>query len=98
MKQNCWEFRGCGRGPHGSKVDDLGKCPAATEQRLHGANGGKNGGRACWVVGGTLCDGTVQGSFHKKLSSCQACEFFSAVVREEQDSLIRTSELLKRLS
>jgi hypothetical protein len=53
-KLNCWEFEKCGRQPGGIKVKELGVCPAATEKRAHGINGGINGGRACWAIAGTF--------------------------------------------
>ena len=34
IKQNCWEYLKCGRGPKGSKAKRLGVCPAAREKRL----------------------------------------------------------------
>ena len=56
-RENCWEFKSCGRQPGGSRVSDLGTCPASTEARIDGSNQGKNAGRACWFVAGTLCGG-----------------------------------------
>jgi hypothetical protein len=87
-KQNCWEFKKCGREPGGTKADELGVCPAATEQGLNSAHGGKNAGRACWVVAGSLCGGKVQGTYAKKLLNCWRCEFMNAVRKEEESSLI----------
>jgi hypothetical protein len=75
-KINCWEFKKCGREPNGSKVADLGICPSSTETILDGIHGGKNSGRACWVVGGTLCEGKIQGTFAKKFNNCLECNFF----------------------
>ncbi len=43
-KLNCWEYKKCGRQPGGSKVAELGVCPAASEIRTNGINDGKNGG------------------------------------------------------
>ena len=60
-KQNCWEFKSCGRQPGGAKTAELGLCPAATEPRLNGVNSGRNGGRSCWAMTGTLCGGAVHG-------------------------------------
>lgn len=82
-KQNCWEFKKCGRIPGGEHEKDLGICPAYGEKRLDAAHGGLNAGRACWVVAGTLCGGTVQGSFAKKYDSCEKCEFYKVVKKEE---------------
>lgn len=62
MKLNCWQVKKCGREPGGAKTAELGICPAAAEVALSGTNGGKNGGRACWAIAGTLCGGKVQGS------------------------------------
>ena len=84
MKQNCWEFHKCGREPGGNKVYELGVCPAATNEKLNKSNGGKNGGRGCWVIAGTYCDGEVQGLFANKLKNCMACDFYKLVKTEER--------------
>jgi len=83
MRQNCWEFKKCGRGPGGPHVDDLGPCPVVTYSALNGMHGGKNAGRACWVVAGSLCGGKVQGNEEQKLSACWECDFFNLVKKEE---------------
>ena len=82
-KINCWEFKKCGREPGGAKADALGVCPAATETRVDGINGGKNGGRICWAVSGTLCGDEVQGTFAKKVADCMQCDFYKLVCKEE---------------
>ena len=82
-RQNCWEFKQCGRGPGGAKVGELGLCPAATEEDADGINGGTNAGGVCWAVAGTLCGGQVQGTFADKRLSCLSCEFFLLVKSEE---------------
>ncbi len=82
-KLNCWEFKKCGRQPQGSKVNELGLCPAACEERLDGEHGGVCGGRACWVLAGTFCEGKVQGSFADKFKSCEKCDFYNYVKNEE---------------
>ena len=97
MKKNCWEFKKCGREPGGEKVRELGVCPAATEQRMDGVHGGKNAGRCCWVVAGTLCGGQVQGTFAKKFQNCQECEFYKLVKEEEGARFVLTANLLAKL-
>ncbi|PIX39266.1 MAG: hypothetical protein COZ56_18015, partial [Armatimonadetes bacterium CG_4_8_14_3_um_filter_58_9] len=82
-KQNCWEFKQCGREPGGSRVAVLGICPAATDASNNGLNCGVNGGRTCWAVAGTLCGGKVQGTFAQKRLACMACDFFQLVRPEE---------------
>ena len=86
VKQNCWEFKKCGRQPGGQKVADLGICPATVNQKLDGAHDGKNAGRSCWVVAGSLCGGKIQGTYAKKLLNCWRCEFMNLVKREEETS------------
>jgi outer membrane lipoprotein SlyB len=85
-KMNCWEFKKCGRQPGGPKTAELGACPAATFAGCDGTNMGKNAGRYCWKLAGTLCGGVVQGSFATKVSNCMKCEFFSTVKMEEGSS------------
>jgi hypothetical protein len=67
------------------------------EHRLDGQNGGLNGGRSCWVVAGTLCEGKVQGTFANKLSSCSTRDFFLQVAREERPNEASTKDLLDLL-
>jgi hypothetical protein len=83
VKLNCWEFKKCGREPGGAKVSELGVCPASTETRVNGVNGGRNGGRACWAITGTLCGGKFQGTFASKVGNCLKCEFYQLVGAEE---------------
>jgi len=82
-KLNCWEFKKCGRQPQGFHVHDLGVCPAAVEERLDGIHDGTNAGRSCWVVSGTYCKGEVQGSYAKKMGSCEQCDFYQHVWSDE---------------
>jgi hypothetical protein len=96
-KQNCWEFKKCGREPGGVKVAELGICPAAVDKVAHGINGGKCGGRACWALTGTFCGGVVQGSYAQKVGNCLKCEFYMQVRKEEGDALVKTQEILKRM-
>ena len=60
-KINCWEFKKCGRQPGGVKVAELGVCEAASAAVLNDIHDGKNGGRACWAITGTLCGGHGRG-------------------------------------
>ncbi len=96
-KLNCWEYKKCGREPEGDKTDELGVCAATTEIRTDGMNGGKNAGRTCWAVAGTLCDGVVQGTYAMKLGSCMKCEFYKLVLKEEAVGIRRGRDILDKL-
>ena len=93
-KQNCWEFKKCGRELGGLKAKELGVCPASTQTKAHGMNSGKNGGRTCWALTGTLCGGKAQGSFAEKVGNCMACEFYKLVSEEEGANYKTTKEIL----
>jgi hypothetical protein len=93
-KSNCWEIKKCGREPGGPNIDDLGVCPAALDKRLDGIHGGENGGRACWVVAGSLCDGEIQGIFVDKYDNCCKCEFYMKVKSEESSEFKMTAALV----
>ena len=84
MKQNCWEFKKCGRLPGGQHMDDLGPCPVVSYSALNGMHGGKNAGRLCWVVTGSLCGGKVQGTEEQKKTACWDCDFLKVVRTEEE--------------
>ncbi len=83
QKMNCWEFKKCGRQPGGNKVAELGVCPATLYTELDGAHGGRNAGRACWAIAGSLCGGKIQGTYAQKLHNCWRCEFMNRVKQEE---------------
>lgn len=83
MKQNCWDYKKCGREPGGENEAESGVCPAATSIANDGVNCGKNGGRFCWKITGTYCQGEVSGTFAQKYASCVLCDFFAKVLSEE---------------
>lgn len=97
MKKNCWEHKKCGRQPGGDHVHDQGTCPATKEERLSGVHGGTNGGRSCWVVAGTLCEGKLQGSYAVKYKNCSECDFYKTVRDQEFPNFILSVNLLQRL-
>ena len=84
MKKNCWEHKNCGRWPNGPKATEFGICPVTIDTNLHGAHGGQQAGRACWVVAGSLCGGRVQGSYAEKMNNCWKCDFMNIVKQEEE--------------
>jgi hypothetical protein len=92
-KRNCWEFKGCGRGPD----SDGDVCPAATDKRLDSVHGGKNGGRVCWVLAGTYCNGEPQGTFVQKFTDCSICDFYNQVRQEEGRKFEPSTSLIRML-
>ncbi len=86
VKKNCWEHKNCGRYPGGPRAQELGVCPVTVHDELHGAHGGRNAGRACWVIAGSLCGGKIQGTYAQKLSNCWRCDFFINVKKEEDSA------------
>ena len=96
-KVNCWEAKKCGREQGGPKASELGTCPAYLESKLNTINGGKNGGRACWVVAGTLCGGKTQGTYASKEQNCLGCDFYKKVKAEEGYDFVTAGVLLNKL-
>ena len=92
-KLNCWEFMECGREPGGDFVEELGVCPAATESAFEGINAGKNGGRSCWAISGTLCLGRVQEGFASKQCQCEECDFYQLVKLEQGSEFLNTRKI-----
>ena len=80
---NCWQYMRCGREPGGKKAAELGVCPAASAATHNGINSGKNAGRICWAVAGTLCGGRVHCEQAVREVSCMACKFFKKVKNEQ---------------
>lgn len=87
----------CGRGPDGHLVRPEDMCPAASEETLDKVHGGKKSGRACWVLAGTFCGGTVQGTFARKQVACKRCDFYKKVHHEEGRRIESNQSLLGRL-
>jgi len=85
-RQNCWEYKDCGREPGGKEEKTLGVCPACMAGEGDGENSGKKRGRICWAVTGTFCGGKIQGTFAQKEVTCLDCGFFNKVEEEEGES------------
>lgn len=97
MKKNCWEFKKCGRHPGSRNTGKKKECVAASMSLYDGVNGGKNGGRACWIIAGTMCGDESQETFAHKLESCSKCDFYLAIKREEGDALSIPLEFVENL-
>ncbi|MDD5066384.1 MAG: hypothetical protein PHF84_05000 [bacterium] len=87
-KLNCWESKKCGRET---------ECPAARGTGLDGMNSGRNGGRCCWAITGTLRDGQAQGSFAVKLAVCITCDFFKLIRSEEAGNYQDSKKILEKI-
>jgi len=94
---NCWEVMNCGREPGGRNTADTGACPAAVNARMDGVHRGKNAGRVCWIVAGTMCGGEPSGTFASKLKDCRDCDFYHLVKKQEGENFLITMELIDRL-
>lgn len=90
---NCWEYMGCGLEPGGLNAGLDKICPAALDQSFSGINSGKNAGRFCWAVPGTLCLKDQQGHYLEKREKCKACDFYHMVLAEEGTRNLRTKFL-----
>jgi len=88
MGLNCWEIKKCGLENN---------CPAKHETKLNGIHGGENGGRACWIVHGTLCDNEIQGDHTEKYTRCYQCEAYNIVREEEASNFLVAGKLLNKL-
>lgn len=87
-KKNCWEVMKCGREPGGKYERHFGPCPAAIDTTYSGVHGGKNSGRACWAVAGTLAQGKPDGTFVEKCLDCTKCRFYKRVKKEEGENFM----------
>lgn len=82
-KQNCWEYKKCGREPGGYEAAIYDVCSAATSIEANGLNDGINGGRICWAVAGTFLNGNVTAKYASDKFSCINCDFFQLVSDEQ---------------
>ncbi|MCK5774358.1 MAG: hypothetical protein KAH57_11265 [Thermoplasmata archaeon] len=86
MTLNCWEITKCGKQPNGDSVDEMGECPTATCSEFDGKNKGENGGRYCWRVSGTLCNGELQPNWADKMKKCMDCPVMKVIMLEEGEN------------
>ncbi len=86
-KQNCWEFKNCGRETGGKNAAKDGVCPVATFELADGFCGGKNGGRACAYIAGTLCSADVCDIYQDKNKPCAGCEFYLTLKKEHEGEM-----------
>lgn len=96
-KANCWEVMHCHHANHGMEG-----CPAFLgthgAAKLNGVHGGKNAGRACWVVAGTRCgDGKPSGEFASKEGNCMKCNFYIQVRDEEGATGLKNGIVLQQM-
>ncbi len=96
-KLNCWEFKKCGRESGGKNVSEFGVCPAVNEHKANEIHDGKNGGRCCWVIAGTFCEGEIQGTFAKKYDHCKQCDFYAIVKEEEHPYFILSATIINAI-
>jgi hypothetical protein len=91
MKMNCWDFNGCGREHGGKNVKQYGKCHSVQYKSFNGINGGLFGGRYCWHITGTYQDGeaTCRTLLKKNLDTCDVCEFYLQVKKEEGENFVQ---------
>ncbi len=95
---NCWQYKSCGREPGGAHADRFGVCPAATDTRLDGVHGGKNAGRACWVIAGSFTTNVGEVARAKASKDCVTCDFYNSVQHEEGRYIWPTAFLQKLLA
>jgi hypothetical protein len=89
MKINCWDFNQCGREHGGENVKKYGKCHSVQYKSFNGINGGLFGGRYCWHIAGTYQEGEPTCRQLKKVESCDICEFYLKVKKEEGENFVQ---------
>jgi hypothetical protein len=62
---------------------------AGTHKSFNGINGGLFGGRYCWHISGTFQDGEPTCRQLKKVKSCDICEFYLIVKKEEGENFVQ---------
>ncbi|MBF0370154.1 MAG: hypothetical protein HQL52_11925 [Magnetococcales bacterium] len=72
-KINCWEFKKCGK---------EGECIAGTSTEYNGRFGGKNGGRYCAYIEGTICLDAPGAKGLDKMAVCLKCDFYQILMEE----------------
>lgn len=92
---NCWEFKHCGREAGGIRSAESGICPASTCTKADRINYGRNGGRICWAITGTLCRGKPERDQNGKWAGCIGCDFYRLVQSEEGGACVQLADALE---
>jgi hypothetical protein len=92
-KLNCWEYKQCGHEGTGDIFEEVGTCPTSTEICTDGVNDGKNGGRACWAIAGSLSNSEIKCYCMSKIDNCMRCDFYALVKKEEAEKFMTGSEI-----
>ena len=74
----------CDREAYGDRADGRGPCPAYPEHGMH-----------CVRVAGTLCGGSVQGTFASKEYSCLRCPFYNSAHYDKRYTDLKTRDVLR---
>jgi len=93
----CCEFMMCGKELARTKAQELGLCSASSKTMLDRAEGSGDAGLACWVISGTICDGTSQRSCMEEISDCMSHRLYDYVCNQERQRLEDSSNLLRKL-
>jgi hypothetical protein len=59
------------------------KCPMETRRNCPAWE--FQSGQLCWFINGTICQGTVQESWHEKMKMCRECEVFRSMLSSPLD-------------
>jgi len=97
LKKNCWEYMGCGQRSGRKRSQGCTQCPVPEMTNYDGINGGKNGGRICWLITGTLCDEDVQLTFAHKFDTCRKCDFYWTVREEAGKNICLPIEIIETI-
>jgi len=97
-KLNCWEYKQCDREEGGLAACIVGICPAYRMKKADGINGGKNGGRACWVIVNNPAYGDAPGTAAAKMHNCVSCGFYKLVKKEEGPNFKSAKDILSVLN
>ncbi|MBI5634064.1 MAG: hypothetical protein HZA15_11360 [Nitrospirae bacterium] len=62
----CWEYKKCGRELGGEHAEEFGYCPAALAPDNN-----------CWLIAGTMCSGTIEGTYARKIDTCIICGYYN---------------------
>lgn len=90
-KMNCWEYFKCGKDVQSKQEDETKKvCNVSITQNINHVNSGRNAGRICWDITGSLCDTFEKGDMIYKEKKCETCEFKALVEKEERENYRET--------
>ena len=93
----CCEFMTCGRELAWVRDKEVRLCSTSSKTMFDGTEDSGDGGLACWVAAGAVCDGRSRGPCIEEMGDCTSYTLYDYVCNQERQRLENASNLQRKL-